>query len=79
MKDNLEKLLSFLTHLKDAHISYLLQHHRDETIMVLIAVPGQRWEVEFFQDGSVEIEVFSSDGEIHSQEKLDELFDKFSN
>ena len=26
--------------------------------MVLLAVPGERWEVEFFADGSVEVEVF---------------------
>jgi len=27
--------------------------------MVLIAVPGERWEVEFFADGRIEFESFS--------------------
>jgi hypothetical protein len=47
--------------------------------MVLIIVPGQYWEVEFFGDGSIEVEVYESDGEIYDEKKLDELFDKFSN
>jgi hypothetical protein len=79
MNNNLEKLLSFLTRLKGAHISYSLKHVREETIMVLIIVPGQHWEVEFFGDGSIEVEVYESDGEIYDEKKLDELFDKFSN
>ncbi|MFB2837163.1 hypothetical protein [Floridanema evergladense] len=28
-------------------VSYTLAHHRDEAIMVTVAVPGERWEVEF--------------------------------
>jgi hypothetical protein len=44
----------------------------------LITVPGQHWEVEFFEDGSIEIEVLESDGEIYDEKKLNELFDKFS-
>jgi hypothetical protein len=78
MKNSLEKLLSFLIRLEEVQISYSLEHNRDEAIMVLIAVPGQRWEVEFFQDGSIEIEIFKSDGEIYDEKMLDELFDKLS-
>ena len=79
MNNNLEKLLSFLARLKAVHISYSLKQTREETIMVLIRVPGQHWEVEFFGDGSIEVEVYESDGEIYDEKKLDELFDKFSN
>ncbi|MGH9770013.1 MAG: hypothetical protein ACREAB_21525 [Blastocatellia bacterium] len=75
---NLENLLSFLVRLEDVKIHYSLEHNRDEAIMVLIVVPGQHWEVEFFEDGSVEIEVFESGGELYDEKKLDELFDKFS-
>lgn len=78
MKNAFEILISFLARLKDAHINYFLQQTRDEAIMVMIAVPGQRWEVEFFQDGSVEVEVFKSNGEIHNESKLEELFADFS-
>jgi hypothetical protein len=58
--NSLGKLLSFLNRLEQAKICYILKHVRDETIMVLIAVPGERWEVEFFEDGSIEVEKFIS-------------------
>lgn len=46
--------------------------------MVEIAVPGQRWEVEFFSDGTVEIEKFLSNGIIYDDTELDILFKDFS-
>jgi hypothetical protein len=52
--------------------------------MVEIAVPGQRWEVEFMDDGSIEIEKFISSGqifvckEIHQCKEIEELFSEFS-
>ena len=74
----MENLLSFLARLKEAKIHYSLKHSRDKAIMVLISVPGEHWEIEFLADGSVEIEIFKSDGEIYDEKLLDELFDKFS-
>ena len=46
--------------------------------MFTIAVPGERWEVEFFSDGSIEVEVFLSNGEIYDANKLSDLFQRFS-
>lgn len=46
--------------------------------MVLIAVPGARWEVEFFADGSIEVEVFESSGSLQGPEMLARLFEEFS-
>jgi hypothetical protein len=57
----MSQLLASLNRLGESKISYRLEHNREEAIMVLIAVPGQRWEVEFLSDGSVEVEVFTSD------------------
>ena len=45
--------------------------------MVEIVVPGERWEVEFFGDGQVEVEVFKSPGIIGGEEELDRLFREF--
>jgi hypothetical protein len=56
----MDRLLSFLCSLENNRIQYTLEHNRGEAIMVLIAVPGQRWEVEFFADDHVEIEQFVS-------------------
>lgn len=71
-------LLSFLNELREAHISYRLGQVRDEAIMVEIVVPGERWEVEFLEDGTVEAEVFRSDGTIHDASVLAGLIDRHS-
>lgn len=44
--------------------------------MVEVTLPGERWEVEFFENRDPEIEVFVSDGTIHGPEKLAELREK---
>ncbi len=67
------KLTTFLKQLEQANIHYTLASHRDDAIMVLITAPGERWEVEFMEDGSVEIERFVSNGEICGEETLQEL------
>jgi hypothetical protein len=69
------QLLEFLGQLNQVRISYTLAHNQDEAIMVLIAVPGERWEIEFFADGSVEVEVFVSSGGVQGPELLTRLFD----
>jgi hypothetical protein len=67
------KLLGFLDRLDAARIAHRLNHVRD-ALMVEIAVPGERWEVEFFEDGHVEVERFRSGGEIVDESVLDRLF-----
>ncbi len=74
-RDSLAKLLAFLQRLEDAHIWYRLKHVR-ESIMVLVAVPGERWEIEFFDDDHVEVERFTSSGTIEDEPVLDDLIAK---
>ena len=71
-------LVAFLDKLEQQKISYTLAHNREEAIMVLVAVPGERWEIEFRSDGSVEIEKFISTGEISDAKSLDELFARYA-
>ena len=54
----MEPLLNFLDELERARIYYRLERNRPEAIMVRVDIPGERWEVEFFADGSIEVEVF---------------------
>ena len=77
-KNAFDKLTSFLTDLEHGGISYTLAHNRDEAITVSVAVPGERWEVEFLDDGSVEVERFVSNGEVHGEEILKELFARYA-
>lgn len=76
--DNFKKFNDFLNKLEENQIYYRLNKVRDEYIMVEVAVPGQRWEIEFMEDGSVEIEKFISDGDIRGEEEIEVLFKEFS-
>ena len=71
-------LLEFLDRLRRSHIHYSLAQFRDETIAIVITVPGQRWEVEVAGDGSVKVEKFTSGGQISDASVLEELFREFS-
>jgi len=81
MADNaFGKMLSFLNKLDDMNIPFYLEHNREETIMVSIAAPDERWEVEFYADGDVDVEVFYGEGEdvpLEGEDALMRLFDKF--
>ncbi len=79
MKKNVfDKLMAFLADLENGKIHYTLAHQRDNAIMVAVVVPGERWEVEFCDDGSVEVERFISNGEIYGESAINELLAKYS-
>ena len=71
----LSKLTRFLDRLDDEEIHYALSSLREGAVMVTVTLPGQRWEVEFLADGKIEIEIFKSDGEVHDESIMDDLFD----
>jgi hypothetical protein len=74
MNIGFDKLTTFLDQLETAKIAYTIAHHRSETIMILVAIPGERWEIEFFSNGNVEIERFRSSGNIGDESLFSELF-----
>ena len=76
--DQFGKMLAFLRQLEHARIAYRLRQSRDDAIMVWINVPGERWEVEFLEDGDIDVEIFRSDGHIHDEAALEDLFARFS-
>ncbi len=74
----LENLCDFLGELNDAHISYRLQMVSTvrDSILVEIAIPGERWEVLFDIHGHVYVEKFVSTGEEFDESELDKLFEE---
>ena len=70
-------LLEFLERLDAGKIWHRLDRVRD-AILVEVSVPGEKWEIEFFPDGHVEVERYRSDGQIGGRELLEELFRDFS-
>ena len=73
----IKPLITFLETLEERGIYYKLDKIRD-SILVEVTVPGQRWEIEFMNDGSIEIEKFLSDGTIFDGDELEVLFRYFS-
>ena len=73
----LGRLLAFLERLESVKIPYTLAHVRD-SVMAKVYVPGAIWEIEFFEDGHVEVERFLSTGEIEGEEALENLFEEHS-
>jgi hypothetical protein len=75
---NPDKLNALLAQLRQAKIHHSLRDTRENAVSVDVAVPGERWEIDLLDDGSVEIEVFRSDGTIHDESKLVELLAEFA-
>ena len=46
--------------------------------MIPATVPGRRYEIEVFSDGTLEVEVFGGTGNIKGQEAVDELLENYS-
>lgn len=62
MTNTTDRLLSFCAALEQRRAPYELLVARPDAIMVSLAIPGERWEVEFFADGRIEVERFVSQG-----------------
>ncbi len=73
----LSKVVDFLKKLQSAGISYELAAHIPRALSVKVTVPGERWEIEFYEDGQVAVEVFKSQG-VRGPELLPELFERWS-
>ena len=71
------RLLELLVRLKAAHIFHRLSDPTEGALTVEIAVPGERWEIEFHEDGEIGVEVFVSKGVIQGPDLLKNLFRRF--
>jgi hypothetical protein len=72
------RLYSLLQQLDQAKVHYTLARVRDDTVMIRASVPGRRYEIEVFSDGSVEVEVFRVEGAIGGEEMIDALLTKYA-
>jgi hypothetical protein len=71
-------LHALLEKLRGAQVRHQIRDDRDGAVSIDVAVPGERWEIDLLADGTVEVEVFKSDGSIHGQAGLEELLRRFS-
>ena len=71
-----QALVDLVARLDESKIAFSLQIVREGSVMVALVVPGERWEVEFMADGSIEVEVFRSSGDIEGSAALVRLFEQ---
>ncbi len=72
--DQFRRLLDFLQRLEGAGLYFNLQYLREDSVLVTVFAPAARWEIEFFDDGNVDVEVFESSGAVEGDEALERLF-----
>lgn len=69
-----DQLMKLFSALEIKKLGFNTTTIRSDAVMVSVAVPGERWEIEVFGDGHYEIEIFRSSGEIFSDDQLFELW-----
>ncbi len=74
--DRFDALLDLLARLEAHHIYYRLNKVSEmhDSIMVEVAIPGERWEIEVHANGQTYIEKFMSDGVVYDENALQDLF-----
>ena len=73
----MNELLDLLDWLEENKIYYRL-NKVNENILVEIAIPGERWEIEVQRSGILQVERFVSSGEIAGELALDDIFSMLS-
>jgi hypothetical protein len=72
---DLSELTDLLDRLDAAEIQYALASVSEGSIVVGIDVPGEHWNVEFMDDGDIEVEIFKGDGQVFDYSIIEDLFD----
>ena len=69
----MNKLLDLLERLEENKIYYRINKVNDN-ILVEVAIPGERWEIEVLRSGLIQIEKFISTGEIIGELTPNDVF-----
>lgn len=72
---DLSELTDLLDRLDAAEIQYTLASVSEGSIVVGIDVSGEHWNVEFMDDGDIEVEIFKSDGQVFDHSIIEDLFE----
>lgn len=74
-RDDLFELLKALD--KDKMYYGLRRSKKDETMLIEVVVPGERWQIEYFIDGSIKIQKYISDGDLLCEDESSNLYKLF--
>lgn len=67
-------LHNLLKDLERRKVDYSLRVVRPDVITVMVAVPGERWEIEIDEEASIEVERFITTGTILDKSSLEDLW-----
>ncbi len=65
---------ALLDRLRRANILHRVTPHGRGNGVIHVEVTGERWEIEYFENHPIEVEVFISTGEIAGEAALERLF-----
>jgi hypothetical protein len=69
-----EKLNEFVNRLELIKAPYRIRKIREQAILVEVLAPSEHWEIEFLEDGDIEIERYRSGGLIEDESALAQLW-----
>ena len=72
---DLSELTKLLDRLDEAEIQYTLASVSEGAIVVGVDVPGEHWNIEFMDDGDIEVEIFKGDGQVFDYGIIEDLFE----
>ncbi|MCG7394848.1 hypothetical protein MHY87_18265 [Microvirga sp. ACRRW] len=64
--------------LEDAEIWNEIRFFRKDGITVLARVPGEYWEIDLLEDGTTDVEVLRSTGDLEDETSIERLISEFS-
>jgi hypothetical protein len=71
----LERVNDVTTRLSSAEIWHEVRFFREDGVSILAHVPGEYWEIDVLIDGSVDVEVFRTTGELEGEAAIDRLLE----
>jgi hypothetical protein len=69
----LERVNDVTTRLTEADIWHEVRFFREDGVSILAHVPGEYWEIDVLTDGSIDVEVFRTTGELEGEAAIDRL------
>ena len=73
-----ETLQAIFRMLEAAAIHFTVSRYRDDAVSIHAVVPGERWEIDVLDDGTIDFERFVSDGEMLDDGALKESIARFA-
>lgn len=76
-RDTINRLFEFIDFLEEKGIYHELKHFQKDIITVELDLPGEKWEIDFNDEGIYYIERFVLDESIRQEDMMEYLMEEF--